>query len=126
MLYKLKPKGYEYRGVRLGDKCIYNGKETIVIGFDEDDKCEFIAVLYDSSIDEIRDSMATIIMDGYERNDYYWVQKLSLEFIKECTTNQPISLVHIADVLEDVIHEDEIIDVEKIKLCIESLRGIVN
>lgn len=44
MSYQIKKEGYEIKGVKLGQKCICKNEETIIIGFDNRDTEEFIAV----------------------------------------------------------------------------------
>lgn len=130
MSYKVRQKGYEYKGFQLGEKCIYKGKEYTIIGFDERNHRERNFIVININTFErgmnISPAFVTSILEGYETSNFRYVGLNDIQLTKGIVDydNQisSISLIHIPDILEDVIQEDEIIDIEKIKLCIDSLR----
>lgn len=129
MGYIIEKEGYEYRGVKLGQKCIYFGDESTVIGFDENDDGSFIAIRMDN-YDGIHESeCATIVLKGHEKYGYDWMCLDDIELLPyEEILSQQISPIHVADVLEDVLKmdmtdPDEAFDIRCIITeCIKSLR----
>lgn len=79
MSYKIEKAGYEYRGYKLGEKVMYNGQESMIIGFDENETSpneKFIAVLSDKKKNGIKNSIAvnTVLDVADELNlKYAWV-----------------------------------------------------
>lgn len=135
MAYRIEQNGYEFKGVKLGSKCIVDGEETMVIGFDEDDGDDpsFIAV-----ISQVRDDLkllqsgaVTVILEKYGDYYYDWVAPHEIKLIEDDEVNltQSISQIHVADILEDVLQmdmtdPDEAYDIRCIlNECIKSLRA---
>ena len=110
-------------------KSVYEGEKFTIIGFDANDNSNFIAINYVKFNYSISESeYVNFILEGCENSAFSWIYLGKIKLLPytayEENPPQQISLVHIADVLEDIIHEDETIDVEKIKLVIKSLREV--
>jgi len=133
MEYRIEQEGYEFNGVKLGSKHLYGNEEVIVIGFDEYDDCDFIAINYDDNYTPSiikKSSFVTVILNGYSDSIYEWVSKSELKLIEESVDEenlpQSISPIHVADILEDVLQMkwyDEADEIREIlNECIKSLR----
>jgi hypothetical protein len=110
MGYRIEKEGYEYRGVKLGQKCICFDEETIVIGFDDHDCVEFIVVsdVNNDSSDEIATSdYVDIILYKHEKDCYVWASLDDITLLpyeeNEITPQPQISPIHAIDILEDEI-----------------------
>lgn len=133
MGYRIEQEGFEFRGVKLGQKCIVDGEETIIIGFDKDDDYRFILVKdngdYGSRVDS--SDCITTLLEGHEDSLYEWRNLDDIELIEssidEENLPQSISPIHVADILEDVLkmdmYEEPDTIAQIIRDCITSLRA---
>ena len=134
MNYKIEQEGFELRGVKLGQKCFFNGSETFVIGFDVDQTEDFIAIKDSSDVGYPFSTTVfnCVILSGYENSDYDWVSKDEITLLPFIPSDDSlpteISHVHVADILEDLLemdmdNEDEQFNIRCIiNECIKSLR----
>jgi len=137
MGYRIEQEGFEFQGVRLGQKCLLDDEEVTVIGFDEDEGIteRFIVVKAqgcngDMIISQSR--VVTVILNKYEDCYYDWVSLHEIEFINlivdELNPPKQISPIHVADILEDaadnwIKDESNCADSYNIiNRCIEALR----
>jgi hypothetical protein len=112
MLYRIEKEGFEIRGVKLGQKCIYDGVETIVIGLDIELAGDFIAIR-DFSNDKYPLSTTTfdcVILYKHDNFSYNWVSKddiILLPFTpSDSDENLPpqISPTHALEIMEDEVN----------------------
>jgi len=115
MGYRIEQEGFEFQGVKLGQKCIMDDEETIVIGFDEDEYNHerFIVVKSKGKVGDMKLSQSgvvTVILNKCGSYYYDWVSLSEIELIEPLTDeeNPPyaISPIHVADILEDIIKMD--------------------
>lgn len=111
-MYRIEQEGYEYLGIRLGQKCLYFGTETTVIGFDEnedDENCAFLMIENKNRTMETKNSSyLTTLLDGYEESGYNWIYLGEVTMIKseeDEFLSKSISQIHALDVLEDEINQ---------------------
>lgn len=78
--------GYEFRGYKLGEKVIYQGKEAMIIGFDENEKASGAFLAIESCGLEIsHNGYLTSVLDTAEKKDikFSWVFESNITPIKE-------------------------------------------
>ena len=143
MGYRIEQEGFEFQGVRLGQKCKdFKNEDAIVIGFDmeEDETSSFIMISNNSNSGSIvasKSSCVDVILSGYELTQYNWgglkdidmSDKMDemLNAIDELNPPKQISPIHVADILEDTLQmawydqADEIREI--LNECIKSLRA---
>jgi len=143
MEYRIEQYGFEFQGVRLGQKCKdFKNEDAIVIGFDmeEDETSSFIMISNNSNSGSIvasKSSCVDVILSGYELTQYDWgglkdidmSDKMDemLNTIDELNPPKQISPIHVADILEDVLkmdmYEEPNTITQIIRECIKSLRA---
>ena len=113
MSYRIEKEGFEYLGVQLGQKCIYDGVECTVIGFDERGLDEyFIAVscteLSDDAIGDL--SLIAVILEDCLELNFDWASKSEIQLLPFAPSisdeNLPsqISPIHALEILEDEVN----------------------
>lgn len=130
MGYRIEKEGYEYRGVKLGQKCVWEGEEFTVIGFDENDDLSFIAINIVDPFGICEASCVTVILEGCEKDGYEWVELDDIQLHPyEESPPQQISQIHVPEVLTDVLNMDwsgelELAEIRNtIQQCINSLNS---
>ena len=86
MSYKVEKAGYEFRGYKLGEKVMYRGEETMIIGFDENEKASGPFLAIESCVSYItHDGYLTSVLDTAEKKDikFSWVLGSIITPIKE-------------------------------------------
>ena len=114
MSYRFEKEGFEYLGIKLGQKCIYDGVECTVVGFDENEElgCQFIAINYTGAIKgELKNSsLATVILEKYIESDYDWASEEGIKLLPFTPSDsdenlpQQISPIHALEILEDEVN----------------------
>jgi hypothetical protein len=136
MSYRVEQEGFEYRGYKLGQNVVYEGKQVKIIGFDEEDDDLFIAVNCMYQTVKIGESLATVILQGMELSSYDWamggeITNISVGEINNDEENLPpsISPIHVPDILTDILNmdwtsTDDLLEIHvMIQRCIDSLNS---
>ncbi|MGL6185699.1 MAG: hypothetical protein ACRC1T_10005 [Clostridium chrysemydis] len=136
---RFESKGYEYKGLKLGQKVMFGNDECIIIGFDIENKtCKKVALYtgyYSSSMVKFCESKyATVGLCEYKDcTEWRWVNSSNIEIISEIqhieklkddvlsikTTklNNEYSAVEITYQNEDVLNRSEFYDKEIGVIC---------
>ena len=87
MSYKVEKAGYEFRGYKLGEKVMYRGEETMIIGFDENEKVSgaFLAISITSGNEITHNAYLTSVLDTAKNKciKFRWVSELIVTPIQE-------------------------------------------
>lgn len=130
---RIEDEGYEYEGLKLGQKVIANGLETRIIGFGNGWNGEgrnLAIVEIESDGSALKDSISAIVRlreCAYVSYEYYEFDEITLVGDEPDTS---ISPVHVLDILEDAIEQCIIDDlgymndiVSTMRECLKILRS---
>ncbi|MGL6185695.1 MAG: hypothetical protein ACRC1T_09985 [Clostridium chrysemydis] len=77
-LKHIRKKGYDYRGWKLGETVIYNGRQHKIIGFSLGDYRDFIAIDSNGCTYPIDKSHRDVIYMMNKNNTFLWVSEKSI------------------------------------------------
>lgn len=117
---RIEEKGYEYRGIKLGQRCNFEGEEYIIIGFDEYGiiNKNFIAIncsYIKNSLQESSYLNDMVALNQYESSFYKWVNLNEIELLPY-EDNNTIQSEKVSSFYPDFTEENPTNDITFVRL----------